>query len=80
MRLGADALMIDSGPKDEKTWDGESQFLNVHVDDPDAHHARARAAGATIVMPLETKPWARGYCARDFEGFLWTFSTYRPAP
>jgi uncharacterized glyoxalase superfamily protein PhnB len=79
MQFGADALMLDCGPKDEKTWGGLSQFLNVHVEDPDAHHERARAAGATIVTPLETKPWARGYCARDVEGFLWSFSNYKPA-
>ena len=79
MRFGADALMIDAGGRAEKTEDAPSQYLNVHVDDPDAHHDHARAAGATIVLPLETKPWARGYCARDFEGFLWNFSTYKPA-
>ena len=78
MRFGADALMLDCGSMNE-SWGGLSQYLNVHVDDPDAHHELARAAGATIVMPLETKPWARGYCARDFEGFLWNFSTYKPA-
>jgi len=80
MRFGADALMIDGGPKDEKMWGGMSQYLNVHVEDPDAHHERARGAGATLVTAPETKPWARGYCARDFEGFLWNFSNYRPAP
>jgi uncharacterized glyoxalase superfamily protein PhnB len=56
------------------------QYVNVHVEDPDPHFARAKAAGATIVRPLETKPWARGYVAQDFDGFLWNFSTYQPAP
>lgn len=80
MRFGADALLMDCGPKDEKIWHGLSQYVCVHVDDPDAHHARAKAAGATIATPLETKAWGpRGYLAQDFEGFLWNFSTYCPA-
>ena len=79
MRFGADAILIDCGPRDEKVWRDLSQYCHVHVDAPDEHHARALAAGAEIVSPPETKPWARGYTARDFEGFLWNFSTYKPA-
>jgi uncharacterized glyoxalase superfamily protein PhnB len=80
MRFGDDAIMVDCGPKDERIWGGLSQYLNVRLDDPDAHCARAFAGGATIVKPLETTSFgARGYLARDFEGFLWNFSTYRPA-
>jgi uncharacterized glyoxalase superfamily protein PhnB len=79
MRFGADALMIDGGPRDAKIWGDVSQFMSVRVDDPDAHHQRACSEDAEIVAPLATKPWARGYCARDFEGLLWSFSTYEPA-
>lgn len=51
------------------------------VDDPDAHYARAKAAGAEIVTDLENTDYgARGYTVRDPEGQLWTFSTYRPDP
>jgi uncharacterized glyoxalase superfamily protein PhnB len=81
MRYGADALMLDCGPKDEKIWGALSQYVNVHVEDPDAHHARATAAGAKVVTPLRTTEFgARGYLAQDVEGFLWNFTTYRPAP
>jgi uncharacterized glyoxalase superfamily protein PhnB len=58
-----------------------TQTLNVWVADPDAQHARAAAAGAEIVGLLADTPYgARGYVARDCEGYVWRFSTYRPAP
>lgn len=56
-----------------------TQSLCVVVDDADAHCARARAAGATIVAEPTTKDygeeyWAdRSYQARDLEGHLWWF-------
>ena len=70
-------LMAESGHDDE--WGGERQATCVYVTDPEAHHARAVRGGATIARPLADTPYgARGYTARDLEGFLWTFSTYRP--
>ena len=51
----------------------------VVVDDVDAHHARARDAGAEIVLgPTDTDYGSRDYAARDPEGNLWSFGTYRP--
>jgi uncharacterized glyoxalase superfamily protein PhnB len=56
-------------------------MLYVVVDDPDAHHDRAVAAGAEVVHPLRDENYgSRGYMARDREGNLWSFGTYRPAP
>jgi len=53
--------------------------LLVHVADADKHHARALAAGAEIVSPLEVKPYGgRGYSCRDPEGHVWHFGTYDP--
>lgn len=53
----------------------------VYVADPDAHHARAVAAGAEITRPLrDTEYGSREYCARDLEGNEWSFGTYRPVP
>jgi len=43
----------------------------VFVDDVDAHHARAAAAGATIKLPPADQPWGdRMYCCVDPEGQL----------
>ncbi|MFF0436721.1 VOC family protein [Streptomyces sp. NPDC004327] len=51
----------------------------VRVDDVDAHHARAAAAGAEIVMPPTDQDYgARDYMARDAEGNVWSFGTYAP--
>lgn len=51
----------------------------VVIDDPDAHCARARAAGAEIVRePVDQDYGSRDYAARDPEGNLWSFGTYRP--
>lgn len=51
----------------------------IAVDDPDAHYARAKAAGAEIVQELHDADYgSRGYTARDLEGYLWSFGTYRP--
>ena len=49
------------------------------VNDADAHHAQALAAGATIVLPLKTEDYGgRGYSCLDPEGNLWNFGTYDP--
>lgn len=54
--------------------------LYVVVDDPDAHRARAGEAGAEVVRELADMDYgSREYSARDLEGNLWSFGTYRPA-
>ena len=56
-----------------------SQALALHVDDVDAHHARAAAAGAKIVREPRTDDYGddywvdRSYGALDPEGHLWWF-------
>lgn len=51
----------------------------VIVSDVDAHHARAAAAGAEIVMEPEDQDYGgRLYCCRDPEGNLWAFGSYDP--
>lgn len=48
--------------------------IYVHVDDVDAHHARARAAGATIAAePADQEYGERTYRAIDPEGQRWIF-------
>lgn len=56
-----------------------TQTVYAIVDDADAHCARARAAGAEIVLPLEDKDYGgRGYTCRDLEGNVWSFGSYDP--
>ena len=45
----------------------------VHVDDVDAHHERARAAGAVILSPPEDGEHGKRYRAEDVEGHRWMF-------
>jgi uncharacterized glyoxalase superfamily protein PhnB len=48
--------------------------IHVRVDDVDAHHARARAAGATIAAePADQEYGERSYRAIDPEGHRWIF-------
>jgi uncharacterized glyoxalase superfamily protein PhnB len=81
LRFGDEYVMLGS------TNEGEERFnqaagrysLYVVVEDPDAHYARAREAGATIERELSDQDYgSREYTARDPEGNLWSFGTYRP--
>ena len=59
---------------------GVTQSIYIVVEDADAHYARAVEAGAEIVRELEDTPYgSRDFSARDPEGHLWNFGTYRPA-
>jgi PhnB protein len=78
LRFGASRLNLASAfpemglrpPGDE----GIHSQLAVYVDDVDAHHARAVAAGATVVGEPEDQPYgARMYRAVDPEGHRWMF-------
>jgi uncharacterized glyoxalase superfamily protein PhnB len=51
----------------------------IIVADVDAHYAKAKAAGAEIVMDLVDEDYGgRGYSARDPEGHVWNFGSYDP--
>ncbi|KWV45809.1 glyoxalase [Bradyrhizobium macuxiense] len=53
--------------------------IYVAVNDPDALHAKAKAAGAKIEMDLhDTDYGSRDFACRDPEGNLWSFGTYWP--
>ena len=56
-----------------------TQSPYVIVADADAHYARAKAAGAEIVVDIKDEDYGgRGYSCRDPEGQLWSFGTYDP--
>lgn len=81
LRNGAGMIMMGSASKPDPTnpWSNEPFGIYVQVKDIDAHHARARAAGAEIVRPLADTPYgAREYSVRDCDGHLWSFGTYDP--
>jgi uncharacterized glyoxalase superfamily protein PhnB len=55
---------------------GRTSLVYVLVPDVDAHHARAREAGATIIEELVDLPFGdRRYTCRDPQGHEWSFAT-----
>jgi uncharacterized glyoxalase superfamily protein PhnB len=72
-------IMIGQRGAGSSTWDTGKVVTYLVLDDPDAHHKRAVAAGAEIVMELTDQPYgSRDYAALDPEGNVWCFGTYRP--
>ena len=72
LSLGPGIIMFGPG-------DPASQGVYVAVEDADAHYERAKSAGAEIVRELEDTDYgSREYTARDPEGHVWSFGTYRP--
>ena len=56
-----------------------SQSAYIVVADVDAHYARAKAAGATIVIDIADQAHGgRAYSCTDPEGHLWNFGSYDP--
>jgi uncharacterized glyoxalase superfamily protein PhnB len=54
---------------------GRTSLTHVLVDDADAHHERARAAGATVTEEPNDTPFGhRRYSCRDPQGHDWTFA------
>jgi uncharacterized glyoxalase superfamily protein PhnB len=80
LAYGNGIVMLGSA-RDEpgNPWSRVDFGLYVVVDDVDAHHARAKAAGAEIVYPPRNTDYgSRDYAAKDCEGRFWSFGTYRP--
>ncbi|WBB75421.1 VOC family protein [Micromonospora sp. WMMD1128] len=76
---GDDLVMVGPGPAPASRPADDDYRLYLAVDDVDAHHERARAAGAEIVRaPYDTDYGSRDYAARDPAGMVWSFGTYRP--
>jgi uncharacterized glyoxalase superfamily protein PhnB len=86
LRLGNGLIMLGSSKDDDlgltspRNLARVTQGIYVALEDIDEHYRRARAAGAEIVRELaDTEYGSREYLARDLEGHLWSFGTYRPA-
>ena len=74
-----DLVMVSSRRPGGDPFDLGPCCVYVAVDDPDAHCDRARAAGAEILMELTDQDYgSRDYAARDPEGNVWCFGSYRP--
>ena len=82
LTFGNDGLvMLGSAREPEGPWPARvgAGATYVVVADPDAHHDRAVAAGAQVVMTLTDQEYgSREYAVSDPEANLWSFGTYRP--
>ena len=85
LKLPGGMIMLGSVQSgDESDYQGTapppgSGATYVVLEDTDAHYARAKDAGAEIVMDLhDTDYGSRDYTARDPEGNLWSFGSYQP--
>ena len=76
-------VMLGSVREDDDAWPAVPGTAACYVvtADPAAVHARAVAAGATIVRDLSTSDYgSKEFAARDPEGNLWSFGTYVGEP
>lgn len=88
LTLGNGMIMLGSGKDDEygrgfkspeELGGIETRSLYIVVPDADAAHARAVAAGATIIRPLQDTPYgSREFSVKDPEGHSWSVGTYDP--
>jgi uncharacterized glyoxalase superfamily protein PhnB len=78
--IGTGLVMVDDADRTDSPFALPGPVVvYVAVDDPDALHARASAAGAEIVMPVTDQDYgSREFAARDPYGNVWSFGTYRP--
>ena len=84
LRLGDAVVMLataSEGTAERPGIAAGAHHLYVVVDDTDAHHRQASAAGAEIIeAPTDRDYGSREYGARDPEGGVWYFGTYVPEP
>ncbi len=74
------SLWPEMGHMSPRDLPGVHSQLYCWVDDLEAHHERARAAGATIATPpADSGHGERTYRAVDPEGHRWIFATKNPA-
>jgi uncharacterized glyoxalase superfamily protein PhnB len=90
LTFGDGMIMLGSASDRESDWgrlirqpdeidDTETQSPYLIVADADAIYARAKAAGAELVLDIKDEDYGgRGFTCRDPEGHIWTFGTYDP--
>jgi uncharacterized glyoxalase superfamily protein PhnB len=79
LRYGDGLVMLGSWRGDDDHRRPGQGWAYVAVDDLDAHYRGAAAAGAEIVDGPQRQDYGSFYGARDPEGNLWSFGTYRPS-
>ena len=81
--LGGGIMLGSTNRSGDDTWPLRPGTFGAYVvaDDVDALYERAVKAGAEIVRePADTDYGSHDFAARDPEGNLWSFGTYRGEP
>jgi uncharacterized glyoxalase superfamily protein PhnB len=81
LRFGENVVMLGSTGEGDPRFNQGAGRTSVYlvVDEVDSRHERARKAGAEILMePADQDYGSRDFSARDPEGNIWSFGTYRP--
>jgi uncharacterized glyoxalase superfamily protein PhnB len=88
LTLGGGMIMLGSKKDDEygrgfktpaELGGMETRSVYIVVADADAVFARAEAAGATVVRPLQNMEYgSREFTVKDPEGHSWSVGTYDP--
>ena len=85
LTFGSSMIMLGTARSDDygkmvgEPGSGGGKSIYVAVDDPDAPHARAKKAGATIIQDLTDRDYgSREFICRDPEGNVWSLGTYWP--
>lgn len=88
LRLGGGMIMLGSEHEGEygrlvampEEFSGrETQSPYLVVPDADAVYAKAKAAGATILIDIKDEDYGgRGFTCRDPQGHIWSIGTYDP--
>ena len=78
LTLGGGMIMLGSRKGDEMSIP-PMLGVSLIVDDADAIYARAKTAGAKMVVDIENKPYGgRGFSCKDPDGYTWHVGTYDP--
>ncbi|MDZ5448324.1 VOC family protein [Labrys sedimenti] len=85
LALGSSMIMLGTARDDNfckivgSPGSGGGKSIYIAVDDADAAHERAKAAGAKIEEePVDRDYGSREFICRDPEGNIWAFGTYWP--
>ena len=87
LTLGGGMIMLGSEKNDEygrnfkspSELRAETRSAYIVASDADAVYARAQAAGATVVRPLQDTGYgSREFTVKDPEGHSWSVGTYDP--
>lgn len=77
--LGGGVMLGSDRPGAHATNPGEFTAYVV-TDEPDALHARIKAAGGTVTDLVDQDYGSRDFALTDPEGNRWSFGTYRGEP